>query len=54
MGVDAVVAPHETETVPLPGRVFVPITHDHETLPLASAVFGTSPCARLSVPSGVR
>jgi hypothetical protein len=39
--------------VPVPGRVFVPIIHDHETLPVPSACLATRPCAVLLVPAGV-
>jgi hypothetical protein len=45
--------PHLTVMVPVPGSVRVPITHVHETCPLASAILGTNPCATLAVPCGV-
>jgi hypothetical protein len=43
-----------TSTRPVPGLVPLPIVHVHDTLPLVSVVFGTSPCAALFVPAGVK
>jgi hypothetical protein len=39
--------PHVTVTGQIPVVVFVPMVQLQETVPLASVVFGTSPCARL-------
>jgi hypothetical protein len=42
-----------TVTVPWPGRVLVPMTHDQDAEPSAETVIGTRPAAMLSVPAGV-
>jgi hypothetical protein len=44
---------HVTATLPVPGAVAVPITHDHETIALPCAVLSYKPAAVLSVPRGV-
>jgi hypothetical protein len=53
MPVDELASLHVTVTIPVPGFVRVPISHDHDARPLASAFKGTKPCATLAVPAGV-
>ncbi|MCS7002336.1 MAG: hypothetical protein NZ518_05740 [Dehalococcoidia bacterium] len=43
-----------TITVPVPGRVAVPMTQDHDATPAALARWVTNPCATLFVPAGVK
>lgn len=40
IGADALIPPHVTVTVPVPGRVLDPMLHVQETVPVLSAVFG--------------
>lgn len=41
-----------TATEPVPGRVLLPISQDHDTRPEASTSLGPSPCAVLFRPDG--
>jgi len=53
IGALALAPAHVTVTVPVPGRVALPIVQLHPTSPAASATFATRPCASLTVPAGV-
>ena len=52
MAAEAVAPPQETETVPVPGCVELPMFHAQETLPAASVFEAPRPWAVERVPAG--
>jgi hypothetical protein len=53
MGAVITTPPHVARTVPVPGFVLAPITHDHVALPAEFADWAPNPAAVLAVPAGV-